>query len=137
MNRLFVLREQIHFDNMVAFAAANWRAMAGDKPLSAVFAPYRKTRSNEQNALMWVWLGQIERDAWVGGRQYDAETWHEHCKRTFYPELNAKGDDKWKLLPNGDRICIASTTRLNVTEMSEYMTAIEAWAATDLGVTLK
>lgn len=137
MKRLFVLREAVHFDSMLAVLRANWQAMAAaGQPLGVRVAPYKVDRSSEQNALMWVWLTQIQEQAWVAGRQYDAETWHEHCKRAFLPETNNKGDAKWRYLPNGDRVLSMSSTRLDTGEMSLYMTAIEAFAATELGVEL-
>ena len=104
--------------------------------MSARLAPYKKTRSNEQNALMWVWLTQIGVDAWVAGRRFDAETWNEHFKRECLPETCSKGVDKWRVLPIGERVLVMSTTDLNVDEMSVYMTAFSAMAAVEFGVTL-
>ena len=138
MNRFFILREPRNFENLIAALSANWLAMAAaGKPLGITVAPYRKTRSNEQNALMWVWLEQVASQAWIGGQRYSAETWHEHFKREFLPERNARGDEKWMQLPNGDRLCTMSTTRLNTAEMSIYMEQLTAFAATDLGVTIQ
>ena len=138
MNRLFILREPLHFESLLAALKANWQAMASlGKPLGVTVAPYKKTRTSEQNALMWVWLTQISKEAWVGGKQFDAETWHEHCRREFLPETNARGDEKWLVLPGGDRLCVMSTTRLNTEEMSLYMDAIDAFAAVELGVEIK
>jgi hypothetical protein len=137
MNRLFILREPVHFTSMVNALAANWQVFAAGKtPLSVTVAPYRKTRTSEQNALMWVWLGMVARDAWVAGRQFSDETWHEHAKREFLPERNARGDEKWQWLPSGERICVMSTTRLNTAEMSAYMEALSAFFVTELGVNL-
>lgn len=137
MIRLFILRERQHFDQMVAVLAANWQAVAASgAPLGVTVAPYRRTRSSEQNALMWVWLDSIREQAWIGGRQYDAEVWHEHAKRLFLPERNARGDEKWTHLPSGDRLCTMSTTRLNTAEMSAYMEQLSAWATGELGVEL-
>lgn len=137
MNRLFILREPLHFDSMLAALRANWQAMAAiDKPLGVRVSVYKKTRSDEQNSLMWVWLDRIEKQAWIGDRQFDAETWHEHAKREFLPDTNNKGDAKWRYLPNGDRVCVMSTTRLDTAEMSLYMTALEAFAVGELGVEL-
>ena len=137
MNRLFVLREPIHFQSMLAALSANWPAMAASgQPLGVTVAPYKRTRSQEQNALMWIWLDAVTKQAWLNGQQYSDQTWHEHCKREFLPERNAKGDEKWQILPNGNRTCIMSTTRLNAAEMSEYMTKLDAFFVSELGVTL-
>lgn len=138
MNRLFILREPLHVESMIAFVRANWKAFADDgKPLSGLFSPYKRKRSSEQNALMWVWLTQISREAWIGGRQFDEETWNEHHKRLFLPERTNRGKDKWKYLPDGSRLLAISTPDLDTAEMSLYMTALEAYAATDLGVTIR
>lgn len=137
MKRLFILRERCHYDNMVAAIGANWAAMAATGvPLGIHVAPYRKTRSDEANSLMWAWLGQIAQDAWVGGRQYSAEVWHLHAKREYLPEVNARGDEKWRVLPDGSRECVGSTTRLNTAEMRDYMDKLGAMAA-GLGVELR
>ena len=135
MNRLFVLREQRHLDALLASLQSNWQAFARrEQPLGCTVAPYRITRSQEQNALMWVWLSQTEQQAWVGGMQFSAETWNEHFKRELLPERNAKGLAKWDILPTGERRLAMSTRDLNVTEMSLYMQALQAALATELGV---
>ena len=143
MIRRFVLREQSHADNLIAMVRSNWQVMAAtEQPLSVVCAPFKTTRSLEANALMWIWLKVIEQQAWLGGRQYSDEVWHEFYKREFLPEINSRGDDKWREVPPRlpaaqlapARVCVMSTTRLNKTEMSVYMTQIEAHAATELGV---
>lgn len=137
MKRLFVIRDAAILANMVAAVSANWQAAVdAGAPLGINVAPYRKTRSSEQNALMWVWLGQLADDAWVGGKQYSAETWHEHIKRELLPETNARGDHKWESTPDGGRRCVMSTTRLTDAEMSDYMHALGAFAAS-VGVELR
>lgn len=105
-------------------------------PLQVTVTIYRATRKQEQNSLYWVILGQIAEQAWVAGRRFDAETWHVHCKRNFLPEKNERGADKWRLLPNGDRELVMSSTDLNVSEFSTYLNEVQAYAATELGVQL-
>jgi hypothetical protein len=142
MNRLFVLREARHVLAMKAMIQANWESCsAAGHPLGVTIAPYRKTRTSEQNALMWVWLGQIAEQAFVGGRRFDADVWHEHIKRALLPELNARGDAKWRDLPalggaEPQRVLAMSTTRLNTEEMSLYMEQMAAFTTTELGVNL-
>ena len=135
MNRLFVLRERRHLDALIASLVNNWDAFAQmGQPLGCSVAPYCITRSQEQNALMWVWLSHAAQNAWVGGLQFSAETWNEHFKRELLPERNARGLAKWEVLPTGERRLAMSTRDLNVTEMSLYMQALQAALATDLGV---
>ena len=137
MNRIFVARQPVHVESMIAFVRANWEAMARDgRPLAARFSVYRKDRSAEQNSLMWVWLEQISRDVWVAGRQFDCKVWNEHAKRELLPETCAKGVDKWTVLPTGERVLAMSTTDLNVAEMGDYLDRLSAWAAVEHGVEL-
>lgn len=138
MKKLFILREQSHFDRMVSAIRQNWAAAALEgTPLGVRVSPYKQSRSDEQNALMWVWLGQIAQDAWIAGKQFGAEVWHEHCKQAFYPDENSRGDKKWRELPDGSMQCVGSTTRLDAQEMSDYMNKLAAFAANELGVELK
>lgn len=87
----------------------------------------RRKRTKPQNARYWGKgvLAQIAAQAVVNGRLYSAETWHEQFKRDFI------GFDE---LPNG-QIVGKSSTGLSTTEFSEFCTAVEAFAATELGVT--
>ena len=135
MNRLFVLREQRHLDALLASLQSNWQAFARrEQPLGCTVAPYRLNRSQEQNALMWVWLTHASQHAWVAGQQYSPETWNEHFKRVLLPERNAKGLAKWHHLPSGERVLAMSTRDLNVSELGLYMQALQAALASELGV---
>jgi len=138
MLRQFVLREQMHLDALLVTLRGNWKVFADQgRPLAVTIAPYKVKRSLEQNALMWVWLSQIADQVWVAGRRFSAETWNEHMKRELLPDVNAKGQDKWRILPTGERALAMSTTDLNVEEMSAYMEALAATAATEYGATLQ
>lgn len=98
-----------------------------------------KVRGMDQNALMWVGpLADIAAQAWVAGRQYSAEVWHEQFKREYLPEefdeeLTKEGYRKWDFTPNGDRVLIGSTTQLTKKGFSQYLTQVEAFGA-GLGV---
>jgi hypothetical protein len=70
-------------------------------------------------------LSQISEQAKVGGQQYSPEAWHELAKRKFLGVTE---------LPDGS-IVGKSSTNLTTTEFSEFCTQVEAWAATELGVT--
>jgi hypothetical protein len=53
VKKLFILRKPVHHANLLAALANNWQAAAAaGVPLGVHVAPYRKTRSNEQNALL-------------------------------------------------------------------------------------
>lgn len=104
-----------------------------------------KPRKPDQNSLMWAGpLRDIADQAWVQGRRYPAETWHEHFKREFMPEdddpeLERLVTDhasyrKWDYDPmTGERVCIASTKRLKVRGMALYLEQLHA-AGAELGV---
>lgn len=135
--RTFILREDQNAQSLWTFLRLNWRVMADSgKPLAIRVFEYRAKRSDEQNALMWVWLGQIAEQAYIGGRRFDADVWNQHCKEQLLPDETAAGKRKWMNLPNGERRLILSTTDLNVAEMTEYMDKLGAYAATELGVAL-
>lgn len=108
-------------------------------PLEVSAREVVRSRSTDSNALMWAGpLRDIANQAWINGRQYSAEVWHEHCKREYLPEepdddLCKSGYRKWDYLPNGDRVLIGSTTQLTVRGFALYLQTIEAFGAS-LGV---
>ena len=102
-----------------------------------------KARKLDQNALYWSGpLADIAEQAWVDGRKFSAEVWHEHLKRQYLPESDnpeidrmVKGDNwrKWDYLPDGERVMVGSTTDLTVYGFSQYLEQIYAFGAS-LGV---
>lgn len=87
----------------------------------------RRKRTKPQNRRYWGRgvLAQVAEQAVVNGKLYSAEIWHEQFKRQFI------GFDE---LPNG-QIVGRSSTELTTAEFSEFCTKVEAYAATELGVT--
>lgn len=108
-------------------------------PIEFVIREAVKPRKLDQNALMWVGpLADIASQAWVQGRTYDAEVWHEQFKREFLPEthiegITREGYKKWDVTPKGDRVLVGSTTDLTVRGFSEYLEKVHAYGAS-LGV---
>lgn len=98
-----------------------------------------KGRNKDQNALMWAGpLRDIANQAYVNGKTYSADVWHEHFKREFLPEeadieLTREGYQKWRYLPSGERILKASTGDLTTRGFSIYLEQIYAYGAS-LGV---
>jgi hypothetical protein len=86
-----------------------------------------RKRTKPQNRRYWSRgvLAQIAEQATVGGKLFSAEVWHELAKRKFV------GFDE---LPNGE-IIGKSTTGLSTAEFCDFCTQVEAWAASELGVT--
>lgn len=114
-----------------------------EKPIEVVIREEKKKRTPDQNALYWAGpLRDIAEQAWVRGRQYSAEVWHEYLKREFLPDPDhADFDDshiedgyaKWSSMPNGRRVLIGSTTGLTVLGMAAYLEQVYACGAS-LGV---
>ena len=109
------------------------------KPLELVIREQQKERKLDQNSLMWVsQLADISAQAYVNGRTYSAELWHEFFKREYLPdeydpELCKEGYRKWDYSPGGERVLIGSTTELTINGFAQYLTQIEAHGAS-LGV---
>jgi hypothetical protein len=112
------------------------------KPVTVTVEAFRPARKPDQNALMWAGpLKDIADQAWLEGRQFGAETWHEFFKRNLLPEDDAPdlellvkaGYRKWDIDPAGQRVLIGSTTQLTVRGMALYITELEAFGA-NLGV---
>lgn len=87
----------------------------------------RRKRTNRQNRRYFGKgvLAQIAEQAEVNGQKFSAEAWHELFKRKFAGVIE---------LPDGS-IVGASTTKMTTAEFSEFCHQVEAWAATELGVT--
>lgn len=87
----------------------------------------RRKRTKPQNRRYWGRgvLAQIAEQATVNGRMFEAEVWHELAKRKFIGVIE---------LPDGQVIGKSSTT-LTTVQFAEFCDQVEAWAATDLGVT--
>lgn len=88
-----------------------------------VLRPLKSKRSIDQNRRYWALLREIAAVAWVEGRLYPDEVWHEQFKRWFI------GCDE-VVMPDGTaEMRGISTTKLSIAEFGDYMTRIEQWAA--------
>lgn len=110
--------------------------------IEVIFRQEQKQRKAEQNALMWAaLLTKVSKQAWVNGRQFDNETWHEYFKKKFLPEefedgYTLDGYRKWKFLPDGSMSMVGSTTRLTTKGFARYLEEVEAYCTGELGVSL-
>ncbi|WP_211243417.1 recombination protein NinB [Chitiniphilus eburneus] len=126
----FVLTAPSVWQALGAFVKANAAAFLHQgSPLRIIVTSSERKRSNEANARYWKGvLEQIATQAWVNGRQYGKEIWHEHYARKF-------GICDEMRLPDGTLILRRkSTTEMSSREFAEYMTRVEADAASELGV---
>jgi hypothetical protein len=134
MNRVFILRTEQNAAQLMAFLKQNAKAMAQqNRPLEVLVREHKAKGTDEQRALMWVVLQQIAEQAFVAGRQYDADVWHIHFKRELLPEKTSKGKAKWRMLPDDTRELVMSTEDLDRDEKTAYLNGLLA-AAAALGV---
>ena len=110
------------------------------RPLEVLIREKPKTRTLDQNALMWAGqLKDISQQVWVNNRTYSTEVWHELFKKDYLPEVddvdidlkvkNVETYKKWDFDPNGERVCVGSTTELSKAGFAEYLTQIEVFGA--------
>lgn len=118
------------WQGFVAFLKANAQGcLDAGSPLRVIVTTEESKRKDEQNRYYWGRvMRQISEQAWVNGRLYDSDVWHEHYARKY-------GVCEDIVLPNGETITRRkSTTQMTVREFSEYTNRVEADAATELGV---
>ena len=122
----YTIRNAAILGNAIQFAQATWEAMSQTKhPLVIEFKPESTKRNLQQNKYYWAILRQIEEQAWIEGRQYSSEVWHEAAKRKFIGIVD---------LPGGGGMAMSSAD-LSTQEFAEYVTRVICWANTELGVT--
>ena len=128
--REFTLRNGGMWSNVVAFVRANAKIFAErGEPLRVIVTAEERQRNAQQNRFYWgAVLKQISEEAWVSGRQFDKDTWHEYFARQY-------GVCEEMTLPDGEIITRRkSTTLMTVGEFSDYLNQIQAYAAETLGV---
>jgi len=107
------------------------------KPLEITIGEPKRARSLDANGLMWLRLGEIAEQGWIQGKQYNADVWHQYCRRNIMAnEITLKDGtvrSKWLESPDGVMETV-STTQLEKTCFSEYIAAIESFGAQELGV---
>ena len=88
-----------------------------------VLRPLKSKRSIDQNKRYWALLRELASVAWVDGRQFDDQVWHEQFRRWFI------GCEEIRLPSGETELRGISTTTLTVQQFTDYMTQIEQWAA--------
>lgn len=103
-----------------------------------------KARKLDQNAKYWAGpIKDISEQAWIDGRQFSKEVWHEYLKDLYLPteldqniEKLVKNPDaykKWSAGIDGRSVLVGSTTDLTVFGFSQFMEHVYAFGA-GLGV---
>lgn len=132
--RRFLIRSAVQKE----YACAVIHRLPEDKknPIEVVIREYTPRRNLDQNALMWAGvLEDISQQVCLNDRTYIKDDWHEYFKQEFLPEqfdpeLTMEGYQKWRFLPNGDRILDkdnASTTKLTKKGFAQYLEQIYAF----------
>ena len=95
-----------------------------DKPLAVTVKPYRRKRTLSQNATHW-WRLNALCDALALDTGHTSEELHELLKAKFCPVK--------PMTVMGYQVAVRSTKALDVAEMADFMTRVEAWAAEEWG----
>lgn len=125
---LYILRDAERVENCLDYIR---QQPVGDK-VAVEIRPYRSTRSQAQNRLMWMWYREI--GEYCG---YSPQEVHERMKARVLGVESVTlprwfmGDDVGRL----ELVRPKSTAGLSVQEMTEFLVAIEALAR-HLGIAL-
>lgn len=128
--REFTLRNPSIWQALVALIKGNAKPMLErGTPIRIIVTTDEVKRNVEQNRRLWGYTYKtIAEQAWVGGKQYPADVYHEMYARMF-------GVCDEVTLPDGEIVTRRkSTTQMTVKEFADYMTKVEAHAASELGV---
>lgn len=127
MDRLFVLHDDRALAALHAFLRGNAQCMAAlGRPLAVQVSEYKAKRNDRQNRLYWAVLGQIAEQGWLGGRRFSAEAWHHYFRTRFIG---------FEETPGGGQVPI-STTTLDIAAFADYVTRVQEYAASELGLEL-
>lgn len=91
-----------------------------EKEWEVTIKPYKKSRTNNQNALYWKWLTIISEHT-----GYTQDELHEGMKRNFI------GEDIGSDIFGNTYIRAKSTTNLTTKEFTEYMDKVNIFAANE------
>lgn len=131
--REFRLQGNSQWQAFKAFVGANAKAAADSgKPLRLIVTADEAKRNVQQNRFYWgAVITPIAEQAWVDGRQFDKDTWHEYFGRLY-------GVCEDVTLPDGEVIVRRkSTTAMTIAEFSEYLERVQLHATEQLGVELQ
>lgn len=85
---------------------------------------FKKIRSNDQNALYWMWLTCLEQET---GQEKDSL--HDYFREKYLQVT-------YEQVFDSERKILQSTTKLDTVAMKNYLDKIQVFAATELAVTL-
>lgn len=130
--REFTLRDGGVWSSLVAFVKSNAKAFA-DKgtPLRVIVTEEEIDRLDEQIRYYFgVIVKSIAEQAWIEGRRFDKDAWHEELAKMFLPTREIT-------TPSGEIILKRSSVargHISLKRMTKYIKEVEAYAASELGV---
>ncbi|MFM0630748.1 recombinase [Paraburkholderia xenovorans] len=130
--REFTLRDGGVWSSLVAFVKSNAPAFA-DKgtPLRVIITEEETDRLDEQIRYYFgVVVKTIAEQAWIEGRQFSKEAWHEELAKMFLPTREIT-------TPSGELVLKRSSIargQISLKRMTKFTKDVEAYASTDLGV---
>lgn len=128
----FVLRGPSDAKGLIAFIKEN----AGEyvqkgSPLRVIVTEEEADRLDEQIKFYFgVVVKTIAEQAWVEGRQFDKDVWHELLAKQFLPTRELT-------LPDGEIILKRSSIargQISLRRMTKFIREVEAYAGQELGV---
>lgn len=114
------------------FIKANAKAYCERKtPLRVIVTEDEQDRLDTQIAFYFgVIIKGLAEHAWVDGKQFSKEAWHEYLAQQFLPT-------KEVVLPSGEIIQRRQSIargHIGVKAMTAYITQVQAYAATEFGI---
>jgi hypothetical protein len=104
-----------------------------EKPLEVVIQQHTKQRSLDQNSLYWKRVTEIAEQAWIEGRQYSKEAWHQYFVSEIMPTkiTDKKGKERLKFenVPMCTKVAYVSTSNLSKESFGEFIEAITAFGS--------
>lgn len=103
---------------------------AADGSMQVIIRPTKSKRSIAQNSLLHSWFREIADGYELShGERHAPDIWKQYLKRLFL------GQEAITVLGN-KMVAMRQTSKLSVKEMTEFMEAVDRWAATELELQL-
>jgi hypothetical protein len=130
--REFVLDKPSIGSMLVNFLKSNAAAFVEKgTPLRVIVTEEEMDRLDVQIAYYFgPLMKQVCEQAWVEGRQFSKEVWHEHFAKLFLPA-------KELVMPDGEVVVKRGSIargQISLKKMAEFTREVEAFATTELGV---
>lgn len=130
--REFLISSPSIWKLVTKFISANASAfIERGTPLKVIVAEEESDRFDEQVKYYFgIVVKTIAEQAWVEGRRYDKDAWHEQLARDFLPTREI-------VTPDGEIILKRSSIargRISNKAMAKYTQEVTAYATTELGV---